>query len=113
MKEMTNSEMKHDANGSLRAHLCWMVLTLGIGAFAGCDPKGPPHDPCIAALCPVGTMCTSDGGDVECVPFDAGAPGEGEACGDTVCGEGMVCCNDSCGICTPPDGACIQIECTD
>jgi hypothetical protein len=24
---------------------------------------------------------------------------------------GEVCCNPSCGICTPPDGVCIQIAC--
>jgi hypothetical protein len=24
-----------------------------------------------------------------------------------------VCCNESCGICTPPDGVCIMIACID
>jgi hypothetical protein len=43
-------------------------------------------------------------------PGACGSPG-GEQCGDTVCGAGLVCCNASCGICTPPDGACIQIAC--
>jgi hypothetical protein len=32
-------------------------------------------------------------------------------CGSNVCDAGMVCCNESCGICTPPDGVCIQIAC--
>lgn len=32
-------------------------------------------------------------------------------CGDTVCTGGDVCCNASCGICTPPGGACIQVAC--
>jgi hypothetical protein len=41
-----------------------------------------------------------------CVPISGG-----EECGDVTCGVGMVCCNASCGICTPPDGACIQIAC--
>jgi len=35
----------------------------------------------------------------------------GEACGPTVCPSGEVCCNASCGICTPPGGVCIQIAC--
>jgi hypothetical protein len=28
-----------------------------------------------------------------------------------VCPPGQVCCNASCGICTPPDVGCIQIAC--
>lgn len=35
----------------------------------------------------------------------------GEPCGDGVCGAGSYCCNTSCGICAPLDGACIQIAC--
>ena len=34
-------------------------------------------------------------------------------CGKNVCTGGAVCCNPSCGICTPPDFACIQIACID
>jgi hypothetical protein len=67
----------------------------------------PTYDPCIAALCPTGTNCISVSGEPVCVPL----PPEGEPCGDTMCDAGMVCCNASCGICTPPDGACIQIAC--
>jgi hypothetical protein len=26
---------------------------------------------------------------------------------------GQVCCNESCGICTPPEGMCILIACID
>ncbi len=63
------------------------------------------YDPCIATLCPTGTECINDDGHAICVPF------EGEACGETTCGAGEVCCNASCGICTPPDGVCIQIAC--
>jgi hypothetical protein len=48
------------------------------------------------------------GGEAVCVPL---AGTGGERCGDTTCSTGMVCCNSSCGICTPPDGACIQIAC--
>lgn len=34
-----------------------------------------------------------------------------QTCGKTVCPAGQVCCNLSCGICTPPGWACIQIAC--
>lgn len=34
-----------------------------------------------------------------------------EACGDGFCDVGDVCCNDSCGICTPPGGVCTQQVC--
>lgn len=34
-----------------------------------------------------------------------------EVCGPSLCAAGEVCCNPSCGICTPPDGACIEIAC--
>jgi hypothetical protein len=59
--------------------------------------------PCAAVLCPVGTQCVVEDGKASCVG--------GEPCGDAICGPGRVCCNPSCGICTPPDGACIQIAC--
>jgi hypothetical protein len=41
---------------------------------------------------------------------EPGAPA-GQACGDTVCGEGLECCNASCGWCVPPGQYCIQIAC--
>ncbi len=34
-----------------------------------------------------------------------------ELCGPAVCVDGNVCCNASCGICTPPDGVCTQQIC--
>lgn len=37
-----------------------------------------------------------------------GAP---QQCGATTCAKGQVCCNASCGICTAPGGACIQLAC--
>ena len=41
-----------------------------------------------------------------------GAPHEKRAvCGTALCDEGEVCCNSSCGICTKPGGACIQLAC--
>lgn len=38
-------------------------------------------------------------------------PETGVPCGDTTCAPGDYCCNDSCGICAPPDGVCIQLVC--
>lgn len=32
-------------------------------------------------------------------------------CGSKTCAAGLVCCNASCGICAPPDGACTQMFC--
>jgi len=46
------------------------------------------------------------------VPPSPNKPGP-EACGTTTCREGEVCCNASCGICTPPGLACVQIVCED
>ena len=34
-----------------------------------------------------------------------------QPCGGSTCTGGTVCCNASCGICTPPGGFCIQIVC--
>lgn len=41
----------------------------------------------------------------------ADATTAGVACGSTTCPSGQVCCNSSCGICTPPGGFCIQLAC--
>src|SRR5687767_14877860 len=32
-------------------------------------------------------------------------------CGPTTCAAGEECCNESCGICTPPGGFCTQQAC--
>jgi eight-cysteine-cluster-containing protein len=37
--------------------------------------------------------------------------GGGTPCGPATCAPGDVCCNASCGICTPPGGVCIQVVC--
>lgn len=38
-------------------------------------------------------------------------PCGGTPCGKNICGTGELCCNESCGICAPEGGACIQIFC--
>lgn len=65
-------------------------------------------DPCAVMRCAAGTHCVAKGKRASCVP-DKGA---GEVCGAVTCGSGQVCCNASCGICTDPGGACIQIACS-
>jgi len=35
----------------------------------------------------------------------------GVSCGAVSCPTGQICCNASCGICTPPDGVCTQQVC--
>lgn len=36
---------------------------------------------------------------------------DGPDCGPNQCATGEVCCNESCGICTPPDGSCVDLFC--
>ncbi len=50
-------------------------------------------------------------GNCQCVPDKGGGGGKGEMCGTAHCPSGQVCCNASCGICTAPGDACIQIAC--
>lgn len=71
----------------------------------GCEGAQCDYDPCIATTCAVGSRCVSVGCQASCKPLEA------ESCGNVMCATGTVCCNASCGICTPPDGACIQIAC--
>lgn len=67
----------------------------------GCDGKTYDNQ-CVAAR--AGVNVARPG------PCAAFAP---ERCGPHACPQGQVCCNSSCGICTPPGGACIQIACED
>lgn len=60
---------------------------------------------CLNNTCGAGTKCIDNGGEPLCVSDGT------LACGANTCGDGLVCCNASCGICTPPDFACIQIAC--
>jgi len=76
-----------------------------------CDPKNGGADCggiCLCRqtqLCRVGSHFDSSPAMCACVP-DNGAP-----CGSVTCPTGQVCCNASCGICTAPGGACIQVVC--
>lgn len=63
------------------------------------------ENPCIATLCQTGTTCEVIDGDAYCLSDGT------QECGSTTCGKGTGCCNASCGICTEPGFACIQIAC--
>jgi hypothetical protein len=82
----------------------------------GCDPENGGADCGGYCVCTVGPLidCAPDHrfdpSPAVCACVKGDAP-EGEACGDTVCAADEVCCNASCGICTPPDGACTQQIC--
>ncbi len=110
-----------------------------LGCEPEIDDSG--DDPCAKVRCKSGTHCEAAGESAQCVTdasceLDCAAgshcelvavqcvrapcpPVEecvldevgGTACGDVTCGEGQVCCNASCGICTAPDMACIQTAC--
>lgn len=83
------------------------VCAIGTEYFAdrcGCGCLTPASDCSGAAvLCALGT--TWDSTACQCIPTG------GPACGSRTCGAGEVCCNASCGICTPPDGFCTQQAC--
>ena len=83
-----------------------------------CDPRNGGADCGGVCVCPAEGTCGDgqvwDSNPKVCGCVRAGGDtgaGGGERCGDNTCGRGMVCCNASCGICTPPDAACIQIAC--
>lgn len=63
------------------------------------------ENPCIATLCPTETTCEVIDGNAYCLSNGS------QACGSATCGKGTACCNASCGICTQPGFACIQIAC--
>lgn len=65
----------------------------------------PDVNPCAAVLCEAGSNCVVQNGQAQCVPATT------VTCGSVMCAAGQVCCNSSCGICTPPGGVCIQIAC--
>ncbi len=82
--------------------------------------KCPPNQVCAqycvqsgncGNTCTVMMLCIQgyvwDDKSCSCVPD----PNAGTPCGPTTCSGGDVCCNASCGICTPPGGFCTQQVC--
>jgi hypothetical protein len=76
------------------------------GQRAECVLDDQPVTTCASVLCIVGTVCEDAPSGPRCVTAPAGEP-----CGSTTCPSGQVCCNASCGICTPPGYSCIQLAC--
>jgi hypothetical protein len=77
-------------------------------ANPACQPKFGP------SACSPSGICTADMAYKGCFkkePPPPPPPPTGEPCGSVTCGEGLVCCNSSCGICTAPGMFCIQIAC--
>ena len=98
----------------------------GNGGAAGGGPDGSAGAGgaiCLnTAGCAAGEICTTEDGVCNqppgcnpggCIAVCTGTcrPG-GPACGTTHCATGMVCCNDSCGTCTQPNGGCTQQVCS-
>ena len=85
-----------------------VLLALALGVAANplemmARQTAPINDPCAVVRCAGGYTCEVVGGKAKCL--------KGKPCGPTTCGSGTVCCNASCGICTKPGMACIQIAC--
>jgi hypothetical protein len=75
-----------------------------------CDPRAGGADCGGVCHCQAVGVCTNgmhwdDSADV------CGCVADENPCGDVTCAPGLVCCNASCGICTPPGEVCIQIAC--
>jgi hypothetical protein len=98
------------------------------GDGKGGTPAGPQGKPCTSSSdCLAGTFCTVESGvcnrppgcgpneicPAVCYGTCEPKPATGPACGPKTCAAGQVCCNESCGICTPPGGACTQQFCED
>lgn len=81
----------------LRAHFLILSLFLAGAAVTVAGCTGDSH-----------TIGEDDGGTTA-----DGGPGGGEACGPVTCGEGLECCNASCGVCTAPGVDCTAIACVD
>jgi hypothetical protein len=76
-----------------------------------CDPRRGGADCGGLCACRVIADC-SNGTTWDPSPsVCACVPSQGAKCGSTTCPSGQVCCNASCGICTPPGNGCIQIAC--
>jgi hypothetical protein len=87
---------------------CDAVAKCGVGMYWDASPEVCScvlENPCMLAKCSAGYVCENHDGSAVCVSDGTAA------CGNTVCGAGSVCCNASCGICTAPGMACIQIAC--
>ena len=96
------------------------IFALGLAATSCGSSTTTPEAVCTPQCGPLQRCCPACGGPQgRCVSdFSGACPVDkcaqpGAACGSTFCNPGMVCCNASCGICTPPDAGCTQQACAD
>ena len=104
---------------------------IAIRCFAGYVPKRLPNcnQICVPDVPAHERECTDDTdcGPIYCVTTPCEQPvcrghqcvvprhvpdQGGEPCGDNHCRGSSYCCNESCGICAPEGGACLQIACS-
>lgn len=78
--------------------------------LVACNNSSPPKEANREAAAPVSVTVEAKA-PAEAAPPPTTASSAGVPCGEVTCTAGQVCCNASCGICTPPDGACIQLAC--
>lgn len=100
----------------------WPSLLAALSVLVACGSRSKENvaRPESEIAAPLGDRGSPDG---VCVAEDGADPegGEGHACqesegprqrcGPNVCGAGEVCCNESCGYCAPPGGACTKELC--
>jgi hypothetical protein len=102
-------------SGILAAIACVALAGCAVNSGSGEVDENPSSDE--AALkggcrwwcpkCPPNKICPK----IACREICNGKDKSGPACGPNTCAAGDVCCNESCGICTPPDGMCTQQFC--
>jgi hypothetical protein len=101
------------------ACLSLLVAVFAVGCAFSSDPQQPDESTASQSselkggchvVCPVkchpGEMCPM----IACLKVCPKSDGT-VACGPTNCLSGEVCCNQSCGICTPAGGVCTQQMC--
>lgn len=81
--------------------------------LVACTSPSPPKEaPREAAPAPTTSMTVEPASTVAAGGAASGAsPAASVRCGEATCPPTQVCCNESCGICTPPGGACVQMIC--
>lgn len=110
---MCVDDAKAPACGGIAARPCPGMGTCVDDPSDSCDPKMGGADCSGICSCDKAASCvmgkTWNGSPDVCACVDAA--GGGPACGKTTCPKDQECCNASCGICTPPGGACTQQVC--
>jgi hypothetical protein len=95
-----------DGGKGLNCHNPLLECVSSLTCGGGCDFEVRGRCRCVqTVLCVQGSHFDSSPAVCACVPDKQ------PDCGTVTCPDGQSCCNASCGICTPPGVACIQIAC--